>query len=724
MILEHDQAHRATLLEELHSRSGWADWAVRHPDQERRLRKILDTVQLPNFPGAIIPRLMQRRMVYYAVADSGKQWRMLQGMLRAFVGTTLTDFQGLPVSPDSDDPFEALLAGCLSGPVGRFSPWGIKPLEQATVDALERMVELAEGEGRMRRSVPRSTRQVLSEFRLALAGGNDVAAGDALAFLREQMRLDSLNLCYLEVERYQARQDWRGLVSAPFFAALAQARRPPRVTGALLEALYHTEVAPAVAEGHLDSVISTFRERVRNRYGSLLRILPPNPQPAVALLFLLEAHVQQTPGVPVVGGVWTNLPDFSPPEQAIAAALLDAPPATRNPVIPRTEPTRATPEGALAVVMLALEAGSLAAFQEAMAYMERLSEAQRAALMQQRAFQTLWTALTDATGNQRVPTSWIELLNALPTMRYSEVKALVERAQVEWSVSEHLDTPEHAAELANAFEKAWGAGTNEVTTLLPYLVEWVTRDEAWPNPVCLSLYEALMLCLNLSDQHGQGLLDATSTLLHGCLKIGLSRTGYQNLLSDLGDRAAAVAGLSTADWVIDLGEQVLVHSCPDAAARSEFWARLQSALMPVLPRLRVEQVALMETISGALGMEPIRPAGNALGLAEAVPHRTGVLALYTLQEGVAQRVEAVLKQTAPGVKVEVCSDLVATERLKHLARTAVQFIVCWQDAKHAATQEISRLRPRERPVLWAAGAGSSSILRMVRERWGGVSKAI
>lgn len=718
MILEHNPADRATLLEELHALSGWADWATKRPDKEVRLRKILATIQRPHFPGAIVPRLMPGRMVYYAVADSGKQWRMLQGLLRAFVGTTLTDFQGLPTALDPADPFEDCLARHMAGIAGRFSPGGVRRLEQATVDALERMIDLADGEGRLQRAVPRSTRQVLSEFRLALAAGNDNAAGEALSFLRTQMRLDSLNLCYLEVERYQARQDWKGLVETSFLPILVNARRPPKVTSALLKALYHTQVALAVADGQLDSFLTAFRERVRIPYGSLLKTLPSHPGPGIALLFLAEAYLGQTSAAPVVALVRRDLSGYPAPEQAMASALLAALEPAEEPVVSPPVGELPSPQGALAVVVNALEVGSLAAMQEALAYMERFPEAEREALLGQRAFRTLWKELSEASGRQRVPTSWREFLQALPAMRYAEVKALAERAQVEWVVSEQLATPADAAELAEAIQKAWTAATDEVTTLLPYLVEWVTRDEAWPNPVCLSFYEALLLCLNLSDQHGQGLLDATSTLLHGCLRVGLSPKAYRSLLNDLGDRSAAVAGLNTADWVLDIGEQLLVHPCPDPDARIALWLRLQTILVPVLPRLRVEQVELLEEISLALGITTVRPARYvAAAAAEAEAAPSGVLALYTLQTSVAERVEAILAHTAPGLQLHICSDLVATDRLKHLARTADQFIVCWQDAKHAATQEISRLRPPQRPVRWATGAGSSAVLRMVRELW-------
>ena len=87
------------------------------------------------------------------------------------------------------------------------------------------------------------------------------------------------------------------------------------------------------------------------------------------------------------------------------------------------------------------------------------------------------------------------------------------------------------------------------------------------------------------------------------------------------------------------------------------------------------------------------------------------VAVYTLTESVAQRVDRLLQKLYPGVRVVLASDTVASRNLEELARRADIFVVCWRSATHAATEFIKRYRPTGSPPIYPDGNGSSSILR-------------
>ena len=65
----------------------------------------------------------------------------------------------------------------------------------------------------------------------------------------------------------------------------------------------------------------------------------------------------------------------------------------------------------------------------------------------------------------------------------------------------------------------------------------------------------------------------------------------------------------------------------------------------------------------------------------------------------------------PNASVTVRHDKSNSTALEQLANTADVFIVAWQSAKHAATDAITAARPKDRPVVYAAGTGRSSIVR-------------
>lgn len=708
---------RAPFLDEVRANAGW----FRTPSEVKRamLGEILSTVESDAFPGAVIPRMVRnpKRMVYYAVANDEREWRMLAGLLRSFVGATLTDYQGIRAELNLDDPFEALLAAHIPGrPVARFTPGGHRDLERSAVDALLRMVRLVERERRVKRTRPRSTREVLRDFRLALAGGNDQAAGEALDFLRQNLRLDAINLYFLEVERRKARRDWEALARADFFVDLAQRRRPSGVTDAMVEALYHTVLAPLVESGDLAQVRDAFEALIRAPYPRLLLSLPPNPSPATALVFLLDAYAQRAPDAPAVAVIRDLEPRLSDPQRALAVQILAAlsPEPPPGPEPGATLP--ATAKEAFQVVQQAYEASSLSAYKHALDCVNALPEAEQEIFMASKLYRMAWENLRAELGAAEVPTSWPQMIEMLPGLTYAQLRAVAQRAQDEWPVGEHLPNPEAVAALREDVQLALcGDQRDKAVDLLPYIVRWVTQDPLWPNPAYISLYEGLLDCLLLLDQHAGPLLDAISTLTYGCLSVGLARAAYTRMVGDLGDRAQEIAAVETADWLLDLGEQFLTHPCPDAEVRANFWVRVQERLRPVFARLRPDQRALLVNISEAMEL-PFAASDELAAAAEEAAPFDGTIAVYTLQQGVANRVREVLQASHPELRVEICTDRVATARVRHLARAADYFVICWQDAKHAVTRAVSQLRPENKaPIVWAPGGGSAGVLRAIRE---------
>ena len=88
----------------------------------------------------------------------------------------------------------------------------------------------------LQRSAPEPTSWLLTRFQDYLNVGRRDAAADVLARLRSELRLDALNLKFLEVQLLAAFGDWTAIVDLPGFANLCLARRTPAITALLLEA--------------------------------------------------------------------------------------------------------------------------------------------------------------------------------------------------------------------------------------------------------------------------------------------------------------------------------------------------------------------------------------------------------------------------------------------------------------------------------------------------------
>jgi hypothetical protein len=159
------------------------------------------------------------------------------------------------------------------------------------------------------------------------------------------------------------------------------------------------------------------------------------------------------------------------------------------------------------------------------------------------------------------------------------------------------------------------------------------------------------------------------------------------------------------------------------AAPADEEARLRLAMALLRPlhdhrgRLEPDQAGFAAQLSAELhtGLEWQKPEQAKQadpGQAPAAEVTLNVL-LYSLDERVLARTEALLRTLAPGAEVRLSHDHVGTPRLKQQARGADLIVLATRCAKHAATGFIqSQARPSAQ-VIEADGSGSASMLRAV-----------
>ena len=104
-------------------------------------------------------------------------------------------------------------------------------------------------------------------------------------------------------------------------------------------------------------------------------------------------------------------------------------------------------------------------------------------------------------------------------------------------------------------------------------------------------------------------------------------------------------------------------------------------------------------------------------LREKISDKVKSIAIYSLTESVLKRVEGILKKILPGIKVHLSHDKGGNNQLESYAKTADIFVIVTSSAKHAATEFIQKNRPKDKTTLFAAGKGSSSIIRALEEQY-------
>lgn len=672
--------------------------------------EVTQSIVAESFPGALVPVIdsagsMQIDVAVPTMAD----WRRLKPILLAFAGPTLTDFDGIPNSFDAADPVGArlLLAGPAVTAIMRLPPDDRSRL--AALRAIERARDTLGRAPETQRSVPVPTSWLLARFQDYLNVGHRAAATGIADRLRSELRLDALNIRFLEVQLLATFEDWAAIVALPDFPRLCVARRTPAITAILLEALYQIHIAGPFDAQNVADTKSSFEVLVQSFMQSMLITTAPQGLRAGGwrllglealsnpgrkdLLAILAERAQE------LGWIWALLPVQATlmPEAAEIAAPIDA---------------------AREALLRADATESIELLADAMAVMGRLSPYELELLREAMPFRPIVQA-TDELANVAPPTSWIAWLDRAADPSFGSALDIARRGKDEWEIGASAGDPIAVRALVSALEKVQTdeIAADRTTQALPYLVAWLQRDEAFPRAALSPIYGALLTLFALGSARGATIYVSSQVLVEALLGSGLDQKAYRDLIADIDEIAGDGFGVDMAYWVLELVESLMSATAPDASAREMFLHRILARIVPVYGRLtRLQRIAI-SLLSRELGWSlpitaatTVEPAEDDLANSLAGLHIT----IYSLTESSSRQAKAALEEIAPSVRVDTNADHGGGHRLRALAENSDLFVMTWLSAKHAATDFIREHR-RSRPLVYSQGKGFSSILRAIED---------
>ena len=179
----------------------------------------------------------------------------------------------------------------------------------------------------------------------------------------------------------------------------------------------------------------------------------------------------------------------------------------------------------------------------------------------------------------------------------------------------------------------------------------------------------------------------------------------------------------TVDDVLDWIELIIEYPCPNVESRGAAIGRIADKLTSFIQRLDREQLTIFIGLSKECAVPLPELFSHCLRIieeeaVEEVAQSSSArfdgrrIALYSLNEGVLRRTKEWLELR--GVKVAVFNEHGGTNAMKEAARTADVFVIATYAAKHAASEFIVANRAG-RPILYPAGKGSASMIRIINE---------
>jgi hypothetical protein len=671
--------------------------------------QLLETAGSPAFPGALVPEQTADDILLVVAVALPADWRRLSPVLRAFAGPTLTSFDGLPSADHANAHLLATVAEagkCVSAAIRLpTDPSGREMALRALVRARDTFARAPS----LTRAAPEPTSWLLARFQDHLNVGRRDAAEAVLNRLRDELRLDALNLRSLHVQLLATFQEWAGIVNLPGFANLTRARRTTATTALLLEALYQARLGSPFDAGDQAAVESLYTEEVRALAAPMLKApLPASLRTGGWRLATLEALT--SPGredlreaaaarFEHLGWLAPRLAKFSDTEPN-PAPRLDAADDARDRLI-AVETTE-----------------SVDVMSAALAALARLDDKQRAELMRAEPFRSALRGLEQEAGSASVPSSWPMWLTRISDPAFTNALALARLGAEEWPIADEAADPAAVASLLDALNRAQSdsLAAERTAQALPYIVASMQRDPLFPNSAMTTVYSSLMTLLALGSARGASVYDSSLALVDALLSVGTDAAQYRELAADANEIAGEGFGVRMVYWALELIEAFMRSSAPDSAAREQLVHSVLARLTPIRVRLSSLQQAAIQSLSIEFGwtFDALPTSQDPFGDGLASRLRGKKIAIYSLVENASRQAKVALQALTSDIDVECSADQGGTPQLRALATNSDLFVVAWAAAKHAATDFI-RIHRGNRPLVYAEGKGVSSLLRAVED---------
>lgn len=702
---------------------------------------------------SILPCAREAGTDWYGIAFTEQQFRGLREEITAFIGPTWSTFRGQRASLELSDPVEAAVQEITQGNAFKFQGKRDQSNNSTEIrSALTRMLKVLNRKTSGSYEAPRATGRVLRDFYTALRVGDRSTAEKELQYLRNQNRLDTLNLLFLRVQMLAELQSWNELLRLPELPDLLQVRRPFAVTQAVIQAIYQCELSRFEITNATRSAAAYFQEAILPNYGILFTNRAGSRVAEVVKSFMLLAVGSEPPNLALRDELLT-VPGLSEADQRYMQSLARLLPDTTPPV-PQSDPLEEAVQAAeignydrvLALlqehpssqqsVRLLLEAAyelqTLEAEWVALQAFDQLSNKEQDAIQASRRNRTFLESLigkaqtaTNATADS-VPTNWLEWLSILDQNPAWERAAYSARQGAqEWDVAHLLDETGAIAQFLSLQNSIVAKAPETLQDAFPHLLSSFQKDPNFPRREFLPLYTAILDTLvfgivptGAGDQH----LTLFNELVTILLTLGVDTQQYTNLLDYALDLWDCYQAPSTVDWGLDTVNIFILHPCPDRDRRSQLLFKVAESLRDFANRLDEVQWSIFHSLARDLKLEAsfsdLLVQKSETEEADQTSQnifqklKNKAILIYTLTEPVAQRVKVFLENVCEGITVHLSHDKGGSDRLRQWVQNDDLVVMVIASAKHAATGFIEQHCSQER-LLRVNSKGSASLVREI-----------
>lgn len=672
--------------------------------------------------------------MWYAAARSESATAALGEELTSMIGPSYSNFRGQRHACDAADAIEAALAARFGGAVFRVSPLpGLDPHD--ITKAVARYLSLL----RRRPDVPDRTQQpfgkIRGDFDRALLAGNEQSATRLLEALCATGRVNAEQRKFLEIRflaglgRYEELARSRALIKSVMDISL-----PPQTIIDLVDALYRTYIAHLESSADASVVAGAFKQHIGQQFAALFKERKGIRHSNVLKSFLLYELTQEAPdshrcdaiaaafSTADTGSVtaqrWIEqlrLPGQPKVPDTLEAARQAVADEEYERAVPLYEALLPDLKAYSGLIRCAVELGSAAVTAKVIdlvqrggtAVVERLNERDKkrlAALSQSPATELMIAPLC----------GWVQWAEAVVQQKFSAPIQVLESEMQKWAVEDYAADAHGCEMLASIIGNAGGVAENVFREAFPHLVEFFVDRPPSPVRGFIPLYIMLLRIVAWNGSASVDELELTTTLVHALLRAGPNSSAYIEGIDALSEIFNQNCAPSNIDWALNLSEILAIYPAADAEARLRLFMAVINLLQSNSHRVTEAQMAVLRLLVKDYGCEQLMDGFPSQDSDQELPQArtefSGIIAIYTLTETAGQRAKQLLEKLLPKARVELNSDFVASDRLKHLAASAEVFVFAWRSSKHQAYYCVKEARG-DRPLQLPVGKGTASIVQ-------------
>lgn len=677
---------------------------------------------------------------WYGMVSDETGANALAHELMAYVGPSFSDFQGLPLSPVTDDEIERALFQRFGRFVFCFEPV-VYADSLKIADAMQLYLRLLKRRPDIPNRTQRPFGKVRAEFDLALLAGNETDAQRFREELVSSGRLDLEQQKYLEIRmlaglgrQYQLAHDF------PLIRSVLGLSIPTQTIADLVEALYVTFIAEIEKNGDVDTILSVFRTEIADNFGKLFIERKGVRHPNVLKAFLLYELVQTKPNSERCQSILSTYPGNA--ERNLLEAWIER----LEPVTPSLNEQYEVARQALAdedyglalqislnafpnkwthVVMVrsAVEIGGVEVARKVLTLLDEATEMELLnwkerdlARLQQLRTITNEESVESDVSLIRPELDWLSWVCYVESGRYDRPPIqILEDVLPRWNFESYASDPALCIELAEKIGNASGAAEQTFRDSFSYLVEFFVDRPLHPVRGFGPLYTMMIRIVAWSGTVSANELELASTIVQSLVDLAPSKQDYVEAVDAFAEILAANSAPSNIDWSLNAAEMLAIHASPDSESRLRFFMAVLDMIRSFAHRLSAVQFEILSVLAKDFGCPELLSAFTSGKTS--IPERArneffGLIGIYTLTESAGIRAQQFIKKILPHARVELNADHVATDKLKHLAKNADIFVFAWRSSKHQAYYAAKESRG-SRQTLLPLGKGSASILGCV-----------